>query len=629
MPLSSPGHGYGKEKDDKKKVIKDYGSLDLTASSASSYFSHQPPPLRRPLLSSKMASILKALLTLLAFAFLTVRAADGNASSSPTVTVQNGSYTGLYNANYDQDLFLGLRYAQPASRFRLAEPLANASWSTPQPATSYPPSCVGFGSDDIGYELSEDCLFLNVIRPASTSPNDSLPVAVWIHGGGLVMGGSADRRYNLSFIVANSVELGTPMIAVSLNYRLSAFGFLHGEEALEAGIANNGFRDQRLALQWVHENIAAFGGDPDKVTIWGESSGAESVSAQVLAYNGRDDGLFRAAIGQSGFGGILSRYAGGFNATDKMQATYDLLVSNTSCTATATVSSLDCLRALPLDTLTAALNGTAAGPWAPMLDGDFIADYPVNQLRDGRYPQVALMIGANVDEGSAFGQGRGPADGPVNTDADMRFAVANIMGVNDTQKVDEALALYPNIQAVGIPSIDKFPVIVEGDELASTLGLQYRRTGALFGDFTMQYLRRRASIAWSDASLPSYAYMFDVTVNGMPNYIGATHFQEVAFVFDNTQGLGYDAQPNPFANTTDAFPQLAKAMSNAWVRFVVGLDPNGDGLGVEWPVYDAAEGGGVGKIVVFDVNGTYVDWDSFREEGNGWMRKNSLELFGV
>lgn len=100
------------------------------------------------------------------------------------------------------------------------------------------------------------------------------------------MGGSADRRYNLSFIVEHSVELGTPIIGVSLNYRLSAFGFLVGEEAQEAGATNIGFRDQRLALQWTQENIAAFGGSPEKVVIFGESSGAESVSAQVFAYNG-------------------------------------------------------------------------------------------------------------------------------------------------------------------------------------------------------------------------------------------------------------------------------------------------------------------------------------------------------
>lgn len=150
-----------------------------------------------------------------------------------------------------------------------------------------------------------------------------------------------------------------------------------------------------------------------------------------------------------------------------------------------------------------------------------------------------------------------------------------------------------------------------------------------FHNSTMQYLRRRASIAWSESSLPSYAYSFDVTVNGNPPYVAATHFQEVAFVFDNTLGVGY-ADPKPFANTTDAFSALAKAMSYSWVNFIVGLDPNGadSPLGVEWPVYNATEGGGVGKAVVFDVNGSYVEWDSFREEGMGWMRRNSLNLFG-
>lgn len=181
-----------------------------------------------------------------------------------------------------------MSHIQPAERFRLAQPL-NTTWNDTALATSYPPSCIGYGSDDIGYALSEDCLYLNVIRPAGTNASANLPVALWIHGGGLYEGGSADRRYNLSFIVQNSVELGTPIVAVSLNYRLSAYGFLCGSEALDEGITNNGFRDQRQALRWVNENVAAFGGDPAKVTIWGESSGAESLNAQVLAYNGESE----------------------------------------------------------------------------------------------------------------------------------------------------------------------------------------------------------------------------------------------------------------------------------------------------------------------------------------------------
>jgi carboxylesterase type B len=100
------------------------------------------------------------------------------------------------------------------------------------------------------------------------------------------MGGSNDPRYNLSFIVQNSVEMNKPMIGISIQYRLSAWGFLGGKEALEGGASNLGFRDQRLALHWIQENIAAFGGDPKQVTIWGESAGAQSVGSQLLAYNG-------------------------------------------------------------------------------------------------------------------------------------------------------------------------------------------------------------------------------------------------------------------------------------------------------------------------------------------------------
>lgn len=145
----------------------------------------------------------------------------------------------------------------------------------------------------------------------------------------------------------------------------------------------------------------------------------------------------------------------------------------------------------------------------------------------------------------------------------------------------------------------------------------------------MHYLRRRANIAWSDAGLPSYAYVFDVTVNGIPDYVAATHFQEVAFVFDNTMGDGYAT--NPFGgNQTAAFVALAKQMSTAWVNFFVGLDPNGDGINglPTWPVYDAAEGGGVGKYIHFAADQSTIEWDAWRAEGMEWMRENSLNLFG-
>jgi Carboxylesterase family len=212
-----------------------------------------------------------------------------NGTSPPVVTVKNGTYIGIHDSVFNQDFFLGIPFAQPPIgdfRFRVPQSL-DSSWSI-RSATEWPPFCVGYGRDNTGHDMSEDCLYLNIFRPCNNTSNASLPIAVWIHGGGLFMGGTNDRRYNLSFIIQNSVNMGKPMIGISIQYRLSGWGFLGGKEALEGGATNLGFRDQRLALHWIQENIDVFGGDPSKVTIWGESAGAQSVGAQFLAYNGKD-----------------------------------------------------------------------------------------------------------------------------------------------------------------------------------------------------------------------------------------------------------------------------------------------------------------------------------------------------
>ncbi|UNI14564.1 hypothetical protein JDV02_001181 [Purpureocillium takamizusanense] len=564
-------------------------------------------------------------------------AADGR----PEVTVKNGTYTGVYSAFYQQDFFLGMPYALPPKRFTVAEGL-RTSWTGSRDAVDYPLHCVGYGGDDVGYAVSEDCLYLNVIRPTGVRETSSLPVAVWIHGGGLYMGGSADKRYNLSFIVDHSVKMGVPIIGVSLNYRLSAFGFLAGGEAAQSGATNLGFRDQRLALQWIRENIGAFGGSPEKVTVFGESSGAESVSAQVLAYNGRDDGLFRGAIAQSGFGGLLRRYPGGFNDTDLMQTTYEKLVRNTSCAPlVGTVRSLDCLRRAPLAELNYALNVSKIGPWPPVLDGDFFQDFPTNQLSNGKFRQVPVLIGSNTDEGTAFGNPTAVFGHPVNSDEDLRRGLQKRLVSKQTTAeinglVDELLFLYPNIQSVGIPSLKTWPHVIQpNDSYAKTLGTQYRRNTAIYGDLTIHYMRRRASLAWFKHGLPSYAYRFDVTVNGLPPSIGASHFQEVAFVFLNFNGDGYAV--NPFGGDNKVYTAKAKAlattMATAWVNFFHHLDPNGvTGLALNdasaWPKYDTGAGGGVGQDVVWELEGGAIEIDDWRAAGLEWMMDHALSVFG-
>lgn len=197
-------------------------------------------------------------------------------------------------------------------------------------------------------------------------------------------------------------------------------------------------------------------------------------------------------MAESGVGGPLFRYPGGFNASDLKQQTYDNLVRNTSCASlVSTTASLDCLRNLPFDDINKAMNWTSFTMWAPVLDGDFISNYPANQLGQGNFPNIPILIGANSDEGTAFGRGRGPRGGVVNTDEDMREKIASILpsdvattsGKTADALVDELMYLYPNIQAVGIPSLDIWPVAIQPDDsFARQLGYQYRRANALFGD---------------------------------------------------------------------------------------------------------------------------------------------------
>ncbi|PYH90898.1 cholinesterase [Aspergillus ellipticus CBS 707.79] len=550
------------------------------------------------MVSSTLLSLIAAASLLLPAPVLGQR----NTPVAPVARVRNGTYTGLYNPTYNQDMFLGMPYAQaPTGGFRFRPPRGvNTTWNGTRPATAYYAECIGYGSDDWGWAdiVSEDCLALSVIRPHGYNASANLPVLLWMHGGEYAQGGSRDPRYNISYIVQQSVEMGSPIIGVTINYRLSAWGFIYGEELAAEGSANMGLRDQRLAMHWVNENIRGFGGDPNGVTIWGQSSGANSVGLHLVAYSGRDDDLFRGAIAESGSVPSLAAY---MNAS-VAQPHYQAVVDAANCTGTP--DTLACLRSMPTDALSAIFNSsvTANAGYHPVIDGDFLATSGVIGLQTGRFARRPLLIGTNFDEGTKY------APRGINTTSQFIQMVQN-NGTNHSAALTMA-SLYPDDPAVGIPAT------LQGRPPAA-YGYQWKRAAAFSGDLLMHGPRRLTSEWLARWNVSTYVFHWNVMTEGPIN--GAAHFDELAFSFHNLADLGTE-----IGNETTTFPQLATMMSRMWVSFVNHLDPNYNNVtNVRWPVYTAQNP----HNMVFDVNRTglaYVEPDTYRAAGIGYI----MSLFG-
>ena len=343
--------------------------------------------------------------------------------SPPLVRIRNGTLSGIHDSTLKQDLFLGIPYAQPpvgTNRFRQSMPY-NEAWVGIREAVEQTYACPSYPTPDsikltqrhpINIEApgqSEDCLTLSIGRPSNAK---NLPVAVWFHGGAFQWGTGASNGINLRRFLNASVLASKPLIIVTVSYRLNYFGFLAGKDLYEEGNTNLGLHDQRRALHWIQENIAAFGGDPRKVTIFGQSAyglcklrcancrGAKSVAAQMFAFNGRDDHLFRGAILESGAPATGIYWPA---MSDYSQAHYELIVSRAGCSTAE--DKLACLRSLEFTTLYDAMEPTddfTLPFFLPSIDGDFIAESPSQQLMKGNYVKVPMIQGQNDDEGAMF-----------------------------------------------------------------------------------------------------------------------------------------------------------------------------------------------------------------------------------
>lgn len=329
---------------------------------------------------------------------MTAGTASGHVTH-PVVDTRYGPVRGVDDGNIMS--WKGVRYAAPpvgASRWRAPEP--PAAWTEPADATSVGPVCRQLTDPripiDLGAPQGDDCLSLNIWCSSDTRPGDAKPVLVWVHGGAYVLGSSAQTPYDGTVLAA-----GGEAIIVTVNYRLGAFGFLDLSGFATDGAAfdtNIGLRDVISALQWVRDNIAAFGGAPDRVTLFGESAGAGIVT--TLLASPVAEGLFHAAIAQSS--PATSVYAASRSHTIAERYLEILGIA---------ADEAHRLTDAPADVLLAATKvlfnevplrnpGTLA--FAPVVDDDVVPDYPVNAAREGRTHPVPLIIGTNEHEAALF-----------------------------------------------------------------------------------------------------------------------------------------------------------------------------------------------------------------------------------
>lgn len=312
----------------------------------------------------------------------------------------------------------------------------------------------------------------------------------------------------MSYIIQQSVLNRKPVIGISINYRMAAFGFLSSAEIATSGNQNLGLRDQRNALKWVNKHIFSFGGDPTKVTLWGESAGAYSVGDHINAYDGNSEDLFRAAILESG-----GSVGPPLNGTDWYQHMYDNFTASVGCSGAR--DTLQCLRDVPYSQI--APFGYQGLEWFHVIDGDLIRRYGQESLVQGKFAKIPVILGTNTDEG--FGVGG------VDTDdqAVQELITSKRWNVNEAE-ARRLLELYPNDPALGEPYGWGNRTFSENGN-----GKQYKRYQSIATDLTMYAPRRLLAEKMSEYVENVYSYRWDAPkFNNTPSTIGINHFSEVS-----------------------------------------------------------------------------------------------------
>ncbi|TFK25315.1 triacylglycerol lipase 3 [Coprinopsis marcescibilis] len=531
--------------------------------------------------------------------------------AAPEVRLGRTTIVGRDILESNVHFFGGIPFAEPpAGKLRFKSPVLKTRLDGQTfNATGYGRSCIQPVSPDLSdLGMSEDCLTINIYRPAGMKRNEKLPVLFWIYGGGFIVGSSS--AYDGSEIVAHSVRRGTPVVYVNFNYRVGPFGFPAGKEAEDKRKLNLGLQDVIAALKWVNANIDTFGGDKDKVTVFGESAGA--VATAVLYFNRDFERLVRGAIIESGTSNGLPI----FSASDREGRWQKFVSVVPSCSSIATSGNVfPCLQSVSEAEISAAYLSTFESgvdpilmPWLPIIDGGggSLPDFPSKLYQQGKFAKIPYIIGTNVDEGTFFARA---ARQPGMTEEILRATLVEAVSppldeARLNSSINRLLELYPDVPALGSP-------YGTGDELFG-LPSAFKQLSSILGDMMFQAPRRQWMDAASKHGVKSYGYLFTQPQPLGDPSMGVGHGSEFLFVY------GTPLDPSPSAR------RLSTSMLNYWISFAVTLDPN-DKKGAQRPIWPRYTGS---NKVLLQLNGDNITTipDEYREEQIAFFIANSLSL---
>ncbi|KAL1914625.1 uncharacterized protein VTP21DRAFT_8156 [Calcarisporiella thermophila] len=507
---------------------------------------------------------------------------------------------GVFNGTIENGLSVwrGVPFAEPpVGNLRFRAPRPPQPFTSVQQADKFGKSCIQFKEIRVYTsglnETSEDCLYLNIWKPENSQ---NLPILFWIYGGSFLGSSPSMDLYDGSRLVQHS---NNSMIFVSANYRLGPLGFLSSEEVREDGDLNAGLLDQRMALEWVRRYAQAFGGDPTRVTVMGESAGAVSIGFHLFSSTSKNETQsntdmtlesrqrttmqtlpqlpFDRAILSSG--SPTSMYH--CPSYRVYQSVYNELVKRVECSNAS--NTLDCLRNCDISLLRDVGKAMAKSmplifTFVPVVDGKYIAEGCAKLMSNQKLFRIPIIVGTNTNEGTGFTH-----DLPSNTTEKFYAAINQMVPCASNSSLQDIARLYP--EEAAIPKYETRASMVFGDMLFTCPALELAKA------YTPEV----------------YKYRFNQALG----IFGATHGYDLLYTFLNTTGM------------SSAEVQLANTMTDYYISFVKSGDPNTNTSHIKWPTYAA------GEQIIFEAENVVLEKDlSDNEKCIFWSSfNNACSLF--